>query len=100
MTLLEAGQSPQKPHDSYRHEALLYRGDDEFVAGTVPFIREGLQAGQPVMVAGNGHGIYYMMPAAQRAQRFLPFAAVWTKGRKFCGADLWARSTCPTRSRA
>jgi len=51
VTLLEADQSPQKPHDSYRHEALLYRGDDEFVAGTVPFIREGLDAGQPVMVA-------------------------------------------------
>jgi anti-sigma regulatory factor (Ser/Thr protein kinase) len=50
VTLLEA-QSSKKPHDSYRHEALLYRGDDEFVAGTVPFIREGLQAGQPVMVA-------------------------------------------------
>jgi anti-sigma regulatory factor (Ser/Thr protein kinase) len=51
VTLLEADQSSQKPHDSYRHEALLYRGDDEFVAGTVPFIRAGLEAGQPVMVA-------------------------------------------------
>ena len=49
MTLL-AGSSA-KPHESYRHEALLYRGEDEFVAGTVPFIREGLAAGQPVMVA-------------------------------------------------
>jgi anti-sigma regulatory factor (Ser/Thr protein kinase) len=43
--------SAARPHDSYRHEALLYRGDDEFVAGTVPFIREGLAAGQSVMVA-------------------------------------------------
>ena len=43
--------SSAKPHESYRHEALLYRGDDEFVAGTVPFIRDGLAAGQPVMVA-------------------------------------------------
>ena len=51
MTLLEADSSPTKPHDSYRHEALLYRGMDEFVAGTVPFIREGLDADQPVMVA-------------------------------------------------
>jgi anti-sigma regulatory factor (Ser/Thr protein kinase) len=52
VTLLEAAdQSSQKPHESYRHEALLYRGEDEFVAGTVPFIREGLEAGQPVMVA-------------------------------------------------
>ena len=38
-------------HSSYRHEAMLWRGDDEFLAGTVPFISEGLGAGQPVMVA-------------------------------------------------
>jgi anti-sigma regulatory factor (Ser/Thr protein kinase) len=51
VTLLEDSPSTGKPHESYRHEALLYRGDDEFVVGTVPFIREGLDAGQPVMVA-------------------------------------------------
>jgi len=38
-------------HDSYRHEAFLWEGEDEFLAGTVPFILEGLRAGQPVMVA-------------------------------------------------
>jgi anti-sigma regulatory factor (Ser/Thr protein kinase) len=38
-------------HDRFLHEAFLWRGDDEFLAGTVPFIREGLGAGQPVMVA-------------------------------------------------
>ncbi|MEP6650995.1 MAG: sensor histidine kinase [Lapillicoccus sp.] len=38
-------------HRSYRHEALVWRGDDEFLAGTVPFITEGLRADQPVLVA-------------------------------------------------
>lgn len=33
------------------HEAFLYAGDDEFLAGTVPFIIEGVEAGEPVMVA-------------------------------------------------
>lgn len=33
------------------HEALLYAGEHEFVAGTVPFIVGGLEAGEPVMVA-------------------------------------------------
>lgn len=33
------------------HEALLYHGDEGFLAETVPFIREGLSAGEPVMVA-------------------------------------------------
>lgn len=43
--------NPIKPHSSYRHEAFLYRGDDDFLAGTVPFVRDGISVGQPVMVA-------------------------------------------------
>jgi anti-sigma regulatory factor (Ser/Thr protein kinase) len=38
----------------FDHPALLYRDDDEYLAGTVPFIRGGLAAGQPVMVAVPG----------------------------------------------
>lgn len=34
----------------FRHEALLYAGLEEFVSGTVPFIRGGLEAGEPVLV--------------------------------------------------
>lgn len=41
----------EPPHAAYRHEALLYRDDDEFLAGTVPFIEEALALRQPVMVA-------------------------------------------------
>jgi len=44
--------------------------------------------GQPIMVAGNGHGIYYMVPASIRTDHFLTLKAIWTKGRKFCGADI------------
>jgi putative heme-binding domain-containing protein len=51
--------------------------------------------GQPLMVAGNGHGIYYMLPAAQRAERFLPFAAVWTKGRKFASCEFVGTAHLP-----
>jgi hypothetical protein len=43
-----------RPHSSYRHEAFLYRGEDEFLAGTVPFVDAGVAAGQPVMVAVRG----------------------------------------------
>jgi anti-sigma regulatory factor (Ser/Thr protein kinase) len=50
----EPAIAPAKPHDSYRHEAFLYRGDEEFLAGTVPFVRDGIAAGQPVMVAVIG----------------------------------------------
>lgn len=34
----------------FRHEALLYSNADEFLAGTVPFIEEGLASGEAVMV--------------------------------------------------
>jgi hypothetical protein len=40
-----------RPHSSYQHEAFMYRGPDEFLAGTVPFIMDGVRLGQPVMVA-------------------------------------------------
>src|SRR3981081_1750698 len=36
--------------DEFRHEALLYAGMSDFLAGTVPFIRGGLHADEPVLV--------------------------------------------------
>jgi anti-sigma regulatory factor (Ser/Thr protein kinase) len=36
---------------SFQHEALLYDGLDGFAAGALPFIREGLDAGEPMLVA-------------------------------------------------
>jgi MEDS: MEthanogen/methylotroph, DcmR Sensory domain len=40
---------PSRP--SYRHEAFFWRTADDFLASTLPFIRNGLDAGEPVMVA-------------------------------------------------
>ena len=37
--------------ESFRHEALLHEGDDGFLAGTVPFVRDGLAAGEPILAA-------------------------------------------------
>ncbi len=37
------------PTASLRHEALLYGGKADFLAATVPFIREGLRADEPVL---------------------------------------------------
>ncbi|MEA3217502.1 MAG: hypothetical protein QOJ19_3658 [Acidimicrobiia bacterium] len=33
------------------HQAFFYGNDDDYLAGTVPFIEEGLAAGEPVLVA-------------------------------------------------
>ena len=35
----------------FQHEALLYDGSDEYLAGTVPFLRAGIEAGQEILVA-------------------------------------------------
>jgi anti-sigma regulatory factor (Ser/Thr protein kinase) len=40
-----------RPHSSYQHEAFLYRTDEEFLAGTVPFIQDAVALEQPIMVA-------------------------------------------------
>ena len=36
---------------TFQHEALIYEGRDGFLAGTLPFIRDGLESGEPVLVA-------------------------------------------------
>ncbi|HEV7614935.1 MAG TPA: anti-sigma factor RsbA family regulatory protein [Solirubrobacterales bacterium] len=34
-----------------RHEAVIYRDGDDFLAATVPFLRDALEAGEPALVA-------------------------------------------------
>ncbi|GAA3462610.1 sensor histidine kinase [Saccharothrix longispora] len=41
----------------FAHEALLYRDDEQYLAGAVPFVRDGLNAGEPVLVAVPKRGI-------------------------------------------
>jgi anti-sigma regulatory factor (Ser/Thr protein kinase) len=38
----------------FAHPALFYRGEEQYTAGTVPFVREGLAAGEAVAVAVPG----------------------------------------------
>jgi hypothetical protein len=52
-----------KQHSSYRHEAFLYRGEEDFLDGIVPFVQDGVAAGQPVMVAIRGSKV----PALRKA---------------------------------
>lgn len=35
----------------FQHEALIYEGPDEYVEGTVPFLRAAVEAGEPTLVA-------------------------------------------------
>ena len=45
---------PERPVSGYRHEAFLYSGMTEFLAGTTSFIRRAVSAGDPVLVIVSG----------------------------------------------
>ena len=58
--------------EEFVHPALLYRDDEEYLAGTVPFIRDGLAAGEPVAVAVPGPNLELIRRAlGADAQRVL-----------------------------
>ena len=43
--------SPARAEQSYRHEAFLWHDRTDFTDSLVPFVTDGLDAGEPVMVA-------------------------------------------------
>jgi anti-sigma regulatory factor (Ser/Thr protein kinase) len=56
-----------KPAETgFRHEAFLYSGWAEFVAGTVPFIKGGIEAGEPVLVVESPEKIELLQVALGR----------------------------------
>ena len=49
-----AEQLETLPDARFRHEALLYAGENEFVDGCTSFIRAGLEADEPTLVVARG----------------------------------------------
>jgi anti-sigma regulatory factor (Ser/Thr protein kinase) len=45
------GQMRRMEHSEFRHEAMIYNDEEGFLAGAVPFLRAGLEAREPVLVA-------------------------------------------------
>jgi len=60
--------------EQFRHEALLYSGWAEFVTGTVPFIREGLRASEPVLVVESLEKIQLLKDALGQEAGAVVFA--------------------------
>jgi anti-sigma regulatory factor (Ser/Thr protein kinase) len=63
------------------HEALLYRDDEDYLAGTVPFVRDGLAAGEPVLVAVPQYGIDLLRRALGRQAEQVEFLDMRRAGR-------------------
>ncbi|MFB8771318.1 anti-sigma factor RsbA family regulatory protein [Streptomyces broussonetiae] len=55
------------PPATFGHPALFYGGAGEYLAGTVPFVREGLAAGEPVAVAVPGENLALLREALEDA---------------------------------
>jgi anti-sigma regulatory factor (Ser/Thr protein kinase) len=60
----------------YRHGALVYESQDEYVACAVPFLREGLEAGEGAIVAHTKPGLALMREALGPDAQHLTFVDV------------------------
>jgi anti-sigma regulatory factor (Ser/Thr protein kinase) len=80
------------PVDRFEHEALFYRGDEDFLAGLVPFVREGLERDEDVVVAEPRPRLDQLREALgtdARAVEFLDMAEVGANPGRIIG--VWAR---------
>ncbi|MEU7058661.1 sensor histidine kinase [Streptomyces sp. NPDC046197] len=102
--------------EPFVHPALFYRDEQEYLAGTLPFVRAGLESGEPVAVAVPGENLRLieaglgpdaaavrlldMRQAGRNPGRIIPgvlraFADVQPDGRRvrIIGEPVWAGRT-------
>lgn len=60
----------------FRHQALFYSGEEEFLAGALPFIRDAVAAGEPIMVAVGAARIELLKSRLNGAADRVAFADV------------------------
>lgn len=66
---------------AFRHEALLYSGDDGFLAGTVPFLSDAIDAEQPALVVVSAARIAMLRAALSGSGDYILFADMTAIGR-------------------
>ena len=75
----------------YRHEAMLWRDQSEFLNGCVPFIRDGLDRGEPVMVATTAQRTALLVSALGSQAADVRFADMEVLGANpACIIPAWA----------
>ena len=76
--------------ETFSHEALLYGGLPGFLDGTVPFIREGVEAGEPVLVVVDAEKIALLRDKFGDAAETVQFADMAGVGRNpACIIPAW-----------
>jgi anti-sigma regulatory factor (Ser/Thr protein kinase) len=81
--------------ENLRHGAFVYDGDDEYVARSLAFLKEGLEAGEGCVVAHTRDGIAMMRDALGRdaeSVSFVDVGSVYTRPARalaaYCGTLL------------
>ncbi|WP_327313233.1 anti-sigma factor RsbA family regulatory protein [Streptomyces sp. NBC_01235] len=104
--------NPVATHETFEHPALFYRTEQEYVDGTVSFVQDGLDVGEPVAVAVPGPNLELiraglgadadgvllldMTEAGRNPGRIIPgvlraFADAHRRGRaRIIGEPIWA----------
>jgi anti-sigma regulatory factor (Ser/Thr protein kinase) len=72
---------PFGPLEPFVHPALFYRDEDEYLDVTVPFVREGLAAGDPVAVAVPGKNLALIRDALGEAAESVRLLDMCEAGR-------------------
>ncbi|MFC9286864.1 anti-sigma factor RsbA family regulatory protein [Streptomyces sp. NPDC057052] len=67
--------------EPFVHPALFYQGEKEYLHGTVPFIRDGLKAGEPVAVAVPGPNLALLETALGEDAAHVKFLDMTDAGR-------------------
>lgn len=67
--------------DPFIHPALFYRGDEDYLTGTVPFVLDGLRAAEPVAVAVPGANLRLLRTALGRDGGSVRFLDMTEAGR-------------------
>src|SRR4051794_28455085 len=60
---MTADISTYPDHSLLTHPALFYSGEQDYLDGTLPFVRQGLRAGDPVAVAVPGPNLELLREA-------------------------------------
>jgi len=82
----------EEPAPGFEHEALFYRGDEDFLDGLLPFVREGLALDEAVVVAEPRARLELLRDALgddARAVEFLDMAEIGQNPARIIGA--WDR---------
>lgn len=81
MGVMTSPSIPIAENEPFVHPALFYRGLDEYLAGTLPFIEEGLAAAGPVAVAVPGSRLEPLRAALGAAAARVRFLDMCEAGR-------------------